>query len=45
MSFCDIVVDACPRSDLFRTLEQARGMLGSSVPTSWWFPMPSRLCR
>lgn len=26
MSFRDIVVDACPRSDLYRTLEQARGM-------------------
>lgn len=26
MSFCDIVVDACPRSDLYRTLEQARGL-------------------
>lgn len=26
MTFCDIVVDACPRSDLCRTLEQAQGM-------------------
>lgn len=28
MSFCDIVVDACPRSDLDRTLDQARDMAG-----------------
>ena len=26
MSFCDIVVDACPRSDLYRTLDRARDM-------------------
>jgi nucleotide-binding universal stress UspA family protein len=26
MSFCDIVVDACPRGDLDRTLDQARDM-------------------
>lgn len=26
MSFCDIVVDACPRSDLYQTLDRARDM-------------------
>lgn len=28
MNFCDIVVDACPRSDIYRTLDQARDIAG-----------------
>lgn len=45
MSFRDIVVDACPRSDLYRTLEQARDMAGEfganlAVVSFAWPPLP-----
>ena len=44
MSFCDIVVDACPRSDLYRTLHRARDMAGEfdadvSVVSYAWPPL------
>lgn len=28
MNFCDIIVDACPRSDIYQTLDHARDMAG-----------------
>lgn len=44
MSFCDIVVDACPRGDLHRTLDRAREMAGEfgadlSVVSYAWPPL------
>jgi len=44
MSFCDIAVDACPRTDLHRILEQARGMAEEfganlSVVSYAWLPL------
>ena len=44
MSFCDIVVDACPRSDLYQTLEQGRNMAAEfgaslSVVSYAWPPL------
>jgi nucleotide-binding universal stress UspA family protein len=43
MRFCDIVVDACPRSDVYRTLEHARDIAGEfganlSVVSYAWRP-------
>ena len=48
MSICDIVVDACPRSDVYRTLEQARDMAGEfgaklSVVSYAWPPLSKTL--
>ena len=47
MSFCDIVVDACPRSDVYRTLEHAREIAGEfgadlSVVSYAWPPFSIR---
>lgn len=44
MSFCDIVVDACPRSDIYRALEHARAMAAEfgaklSVVSYAWPPL------